>query len=170
MIIMKQLLFGIERGQMIKKKVTIVLICSLLLFTNTQTKDIKIDNVTSNVMTATIPEKTVTIGENKRKINIIATFYTGSPDENGGYANITASGKILSRGMCASNNFDFGTKIEVEGLEEIGITNLEVQDTGNPKYIKKIDENTYRLDVYVPDKKTAKKLGVKQIKGYVIKE
>jgi len=155
---------------MIKKKVTIVLICSLLLFPSTHTKDINPDSVSSKVMTATIPEKTITIGKNKREINIIATFYTGSPDENGGYANITASGKALCRGMCASNNFDFGTKIEVEGLEEIGITNLEVQDTGNPKYIKKIDENTYRLDVYVPDKNTAKKLGIKQIKGYIVSE
>lgn len=119
-----------------------------------------------NVLTATISSGNITKTEDKREINLVVTFYTGSADENGGYknANITATGKTLSRGMCASNNFDFNTKIQTE---EFGT--LIVEDRGNPKYIRQVDENTYRIDVYVSDKKIANKLGVKKIKGYIIK-
>ena len=101
--------------------------------------------------------------EYKRKVNIVATFYTGSAKENGGFANLTATGKKLSRGICASNNFDFGTKIFLDGY---GV--YEVQDRGNPKYIRQIDDETYRIDIYVPIRKTAMKLGVKLVQGYIL--
>jgi 3D (Asp-Asp-Asp) domain-containing protein len=98
-------------------------------------------------------------------INIVATFYTGSIKENGGYANITSSGKRLSRGMCASpSNLKFGTKIKTENL---GL--LTVEDRGNVNYIHWINENTIRLDIYVPSKSDIPESGIVKTKGYIIK-
>lgn len=102
--------------------------------------------------------------EESQWINLICTFYTGDSDENGGYANKTASGKVLSRGMCASNSHKFGTQIYTK---EFGV--LTVEDTGNKNYIHKIDDKTYRIDIYVQNKEIANGLGIVKIKGKIIK-
>jgi 3D (Asp-Asp-Asp) domain-containing protein len=102
--------------------------------------------------------------DDTQEINLICTFYTGEASENGGYVNKTASGKTLSRGMCASNAHKFGTKIYTK---EFNV--LTVEDRGDGKYIGQVNENTYRIDIYVESKALAKKLGVMKIKGKIIK-
>jgi 3D (Asp-Asp-Asp) domain-containing protein len=98
-------------------------------------------------------------------INIICTAYTGSADENGGYINKSASGIKLNRGgnYCATPpDIQFGKTIVVEGLG-----NFEVQDRGNQRYIKWIDENTLRIDIFMNSKKEALNFGVRTYKGYI---
>lgn len=103
--------------------------------------------------------------EESEWINLVCTFYTGDENENGvGNTNKTASGKKLSRGMCASNAHKFGTQIYTK---EFGV--LTVEDTGNSQYIHQINENTYRIDVFVSNKQMADELGVMKIKGKIIR-
>jgi 3D (Asp-Asp-Asp) domain-containing protein len=102
--------------------------------------------------------------EESQWINLICTFYSSGEDENGiGNSNKTASGKRLSRGMCASNSHKLGTQIYTKEFNVLTVT-----DRGNEKYIHKVDENTYRIDIYVPDKNLAEKMGVMKIKGKII--
>ena len=100
-------------------------------------------------------------------INIICTAYSGSADENGGFqnVNISASGIKLNRGgnYCATPpDIPFGKTIVVEGLGE-----YECQDRGNKRYIKWIDENTLRIDIFMNSKKEALNFGVRTYKGYI---
>jgi hypothetical protein len=110
--------------------------------------------------------------EYSKKVNVVATHYGGGANENGGFSGLTASSKRLSRGMIATpNNISFGTPIVLEdsnGAKTIKIT----EDRGNSKYIKWLDSNTVRIDIYVPDKSVEeiKAMGVKKYTGYIIKE
>ena len=99
----------------------------------------------------------------EEKINFICSFYSGSDEENGGQT-LTASGQSLREGIVASNNFKFGTRIHIDKLGE-----YQVEDTGNPNFIKQIDENTYKIDVYVNSSEEAERLGVIKSTGYIIK-
>ena len=100
-----------------------------------------------------------------RKINFVCSFYSNDEQENGrGNAGATASGKELREGIIASNNFKFGTKIHIDKLGD-----YVVQDTGNENYIKQIDNNTYKIDVYVSSKEEAERLGIIKSTGYIIK-
>lgn len=79
---------------------------------------------------------------------------------------MTASGKHLSRGMVASpSNIPFGTKIYIKEFNKI----YTVQDRGNSNYIKWIDNNTVRLDIYVSSKEEAYRLGIIKTKGYIMR-
>ena len=99
----------------------------------------------------------------EEKINFICSFYSGSDEENGGQT-LTASGQSLREGIVASNNFKFGTRIHIDKLGE-----YQVEDTGNPNFIKQINENTYKIDVYVNSSEEAERLGVIKSTGYIIK-
>lgn len=80
------------------------------------------------------------------------TAYTGAPDEGGG---ITASGKKVRRGMCATGSeYRIGTVLYVEGFGEV-----VVEDRG---------VSNGHLDLAVDSKKEAFKLGRTIRKVYVV--
>lgn len=102
-------------------------------------------------------------------INIIATAYTAAKDETGRGDGITASGlKVsLSRGtIAAPPDVPFGTKINIPELNKIFI----VEDRGSKKHIRRINQDTIRIDVYMKTKDEAREFGVKHLKGYIIKQ
>lgn len=101
-------------------------------------------------------------------ISIIATFYTASADECGNNRGITASGRkvSMSRGSIAAP-YEVPMFSELY-IKELGRTFI-VEDRGNRNYIKKISNDTIRIDIYVNSKDKAKKLGVKYYKGYFVK-
>ena len=90
----------------------------------------------------------------------IISYYTNLQDEGGGLG-ITASGKKLSNTSIAIPRNDdllkFGIEIEFENLAPQYMKDYQgkylkriADDTGNPRYIKKINDNIYKLDVYCP--------------------
>ena len=80
------------------------------------------------------------------------TAYTGAPDEGGG---ITATGKRVRRGMCATGSeYRFGTVLYVEGFGEV-----VVEDRG---------VSNGHLDLAVDSKKEAFNLGRTIRKVYVV--
>lgn len=99
-----------------------------------------------------------------KKINIIATHYGVSASENGGFTALTASGKQLKYGMVATPvNIPFGSLIFIDGLGT-----FVAEDRGNPSYINWINENTVRIDIFVPvSTRELQKLGVKKYTGYI---
>lgn len=106
-----------------------------------------------------------------QEINIICSAYTSDPAENGNSLGITASGKKLQEGFCAiPRNYKLGTKVVVFGLEKYtGFNKLVGYDYGNPSYIRQIDSNTIKIDVYMSSKKQAINFGVRKFKGYIVK-
>lgn len=87
-------------------------------------------------------EKQQKKGVNKtkgRKIKCRLTFYTSLACENGGYGNVTASGKRLYDGCVANNALPFGTKVVIDGKT------YTVEDRGCSAF-----NNIYSYDVYVP--------------------
>lgn len=108
-------------------------------------------------------QQNTNINEGGEEVNLICTFYTGSAEENGGHTNLTASGKTLSRGMIASNAHSFGTQIYTE---RFGL--LTVEDRGSSSHIFQVDNNTFRIDIYVESEEEAEQLGIVKTTGRVV--
>jgi 3D (Asp-Asp-Asp) domain-containing protein len=98
----------------------------------------------------------------------ILTYYSSLNSENG-YGAITSQGKKLSRGGVANNVIPQNTKIYLEGYGQV-----IVNDKGSNKHFS-VDN---RLDVFIEreygesDREYSKriaKLGVKKVRGYIIK-
>lgn len=105
--------------------------------------------------------------KNVKEVTFHLSFYTNLACENGGWANLTASGKKLTDGMVANNHLPFGTKIYIEGY---GLKTVE--DRGSSKYF---DDET-KVDVFVPRldgetdsqyHKRVNNMGRKTVKGYI---
>lgn len=76
------------------------------------------------------------------EIKIDLSFYTGAADEGG---NVSASGKVLEYGMCASNYYPFGTQFYIKGINGLSNGIFTVGDTGSDSGFKTAN----RLDIYV---------------------
>lgn len=100
--------------------------------------------------------------KNKYYIDLVLTYYSRHPSENGGY-NCTASGSPLKEGIVANNLYPLGTKIELEDG-----TIYTVADRGGADHFN----NWHRLDVFVDtyDRDYVMSLGKKIVKGRIIKE
>jgi 3D (Asp-Asp-Asp) domain-containing protein len=151
-----------------------------------ENNNIKIEEVILP-LTATLPSKeinradvkTITMPTNQQSfsrggmpptiqvVDFTVTHYTDLPEENGGHVG-TCEGKKLVDGMVASNFYPLGTKIYLEG---IGI--VTVSDRGGNDFNK-----NNRLDRFVPRlsnestynyKKRTLKMGRQAISGYIIK-
>ena len=129
--------------------------------TTVQTKTVNATNLTSVKNTYKLQNKKT------KEVTFHISFYTSLACENGGYANMTASGKKLADGMVANNQLPFGTKIYVEGY---GLKTVE--DRGSSKYFT--DET--KIDIFVPRqkgesdteyRKRVNAMGRKNIKGYI---
>ncbi|MBN1074662.1 hypothetical protein DVV91_09945 [Clostridium botulinum] len=108
-----------------------------------------------------LEERLKTKKEDKYNINFILTFYGNSSEENGGYTGKTCLNKKLQTGMCASNVYQLGTKIEMENGRILTVSDVGGSDFCSPN----------RLDVYVDtyDNNVLNKLGRQKIKGRIIK-
>ena len=94
---------------------------------------------------------------------IILTFYSVDAEQCGNNLGITASGKHIQEGMCAApTSINFGKVISLSNGQS-----YVVEDRGSSKYIKWIDNNTFRIDVYVPSKEQAERLGVQTYTGVI---
>jgi len=98
-----------------------------------------------------------------------ATAYTGSSEENGGYANLDYFGNPLQVGTISVDPtvIPLGAKVYVEGYDYDGLPTggmyATAADTGSA-----IKGN--KIDIYVPGNKTkALQFGVQQVKIYVLK-
>lgn len=108
----------------------------------------------------------------KKPVNIIATAYTASKEETGKTDGITASGLRASRGRTIATPYSipFGTKIYIPDLildkDNNGVYTAE--DRGNTRYIKWINSDTMRIDVFMNTKSEAVEFGVKHYTGYIL--
>ena len=102
-------------------------------------------------------------------IFVICTAYTSDGKECGKKVGdgITASGRkaSTSRGsISAPHNVPFYSKVYIPDLHKTYV----VEDRGNKKYIKWINKDTMRIDIYFDSKKDAIKFGVKKFKAQII--
>jgi len=105
----------------------------------------------------------------EKVIEAKATAYTGSSEENGGYANLDYFGNPLQVGTIAvdPNVIPLGTKVYIEGYQYDGLPDKGMfavaTDIGGAVKGNKID-------IYVPDSKDkAMKFGIQKVKIYVVK-
>lgn len=156
-----------------KKKILIfVSVLSSLLILNTKFSNNE-NNIDTTSITTTITTTTETTTEtttmettNPETIEYIrkkaiVTYYTHLPQCTGDGDGITASGTKVSETSVAiprkDNLLNFGDTIIFESLSPKYMEDYNgnyltriADDTGNPNYIKKIDDETYRLDVFCP--------------------
>ena len=102
----------------------------------------------------------------KNWINIIATAYSASMDECNRADGLTASGVIATQDktIAAPTDIEMGTKLFIKDLDKT----FTVEDRGNRRYIRRINANTIRIDVYFESKQDAIAFGVQQFKGYIV--
>lgn len=84
------------------------------------------------------------------------TAYSSTPDQTDDTPFITASGQMVRRGICATNEFEMGTVLEING--DI----YEVQDRTNSRY-------RHRIDLWMPSREEALEFGVKTLEVKIIK-
>lgn len=78
---------------------------------------------------------------NATQISMDLSFYTGSESEGG---KLSASGKELTFGMCASNYYPRGTKFYIKQVEGLNSGIFTVEDTGGSDF-----DSPNRLDIFV---------------------
>lgn len=109
--------------------------------------------------------KTDKVITSPKKQEFILTYYTDLNSENG-YGAVNCLGERLEHTMIASNFYELGTKIVIDG------TTYEVRDRGSSRF-----NNPKRLDVFIPRNqgesnreyyKRVNAMGVKTVKGYII--
>lgn len=95
-------------------------------------------------------------------VTILASAYTSSAKENGGYAGLNAiNGKLGAGQVAAPKDIKFHTKIRISGL---GV--FDVTDRGGA--IVRIDSSTIRLDVWHASYSEAMKFGRRTYKGRIM--
>lgn len=85
---------------------------------------------------------------------VIATAYSSTPDQTDGDPFITASGAYVYDGVLANNSLAFGTKVKIPEIFNDKI--FIVEDRMNERF----DGN--RIDIWFPDRASAKQFGVKE--------
>ena len=88
-----------------------------------------------------------------KKIKVVITAYSSTPDQTDDTPFITASGKRVADGIIASNMLPFGTKVKIPGL--YGEKIFVVQDRMNKRM------GNYRMDIWMPNRPSAVNFGVK---------
>lgn len=87
-----------------------------------------------------------------RKVEVILTAYSSSPDETDETPYITAAGTEVRDGVIANNCLAFGTKIQIPEL--FGDKVFVVEDRKNTSY------GCEWIDLWYPSKEEAKKFGI----------
>ena len=88
-----------------------------------------------------------------RKIKVIITAYSSTPEQTDDTPFITASGKQVADGIVANNMLPLGTKIKIPGL--YGDKVFIVEDRMNKR------KSNYHIDIWFPSYAQAKNFGIK---------
>ncbi len=88
-----------------------------------------------------------------KKIKVIITAYSSTPDQTDDTPFITASGKWVREGIVANNLLPFGTKVRIPAL--YGEKVFVVEDRMNRR------KGNYHLDIWSPSRTLAVNFGVK---------
>ncbi len=88
-----------------------------------------------------------------RKIKVIITAYSSTPEQTDETPFITASGKQVADGIVANNLLPLGTKIKIPEL--YGDKIFVIEDRMNKK------KSDYHIDIWFPNYTQAKNFGVK---------
>lgn len=126
---------------------------------------------------STIAEMAIEEQKKWVEVDIHITYYTGLICENTHHGSVDAQGGSLKYGTIAiPRNIPLGTIFQIDGFD----TEFVGRDRGSKKYIKWIDENTMKIDMYIPPKKNesdsayynrVNAMGITKTKGkYLIKE
>lgn len=116
-------------------------------------------NIETSGSTIKVGDKTYTT---KQKLNVVATAYTGSADENGGYENQTSSGKVPKVGTTLATDpkvIPTGSLVYIPALNGI----FEAQDIGGG-----IKGN--HIDVFMENKSITDKWGRRNVDVYILNE
>jgi len=95
-----------------------------------------------------------------KKIKVVVTAYSSTPDQTDDTPFITASGKTVADGIVANNMLPFGTEIRIPEL--YGDKVFVVQDRMNRR------KSNYHFDVWMPDRASAVDFGVKTVEIEVL--
>ncbi len=90
-----------------------------------------------------------------KKIKMIVTGYSSTPDQTDDTPFTTASGKHVADGIIANNMLPFGTKVRISGIPELENKIFTVEDRMHPRMGKN------HVDVWFPTYKEAKEFGAK---------
>lgn len=88
-----------------------------------------------------------------KKINVVLTAYSSTPEETDDTPFITASGKMVADGIIANNMLPLGTKVRIPDL--FGDKVFVVEDRMNQRM------GDHRFDIWLPSKELAINFGVK---------
>jgi 3D (Asp-Asp-Asp) domain-containing protein len=94
-----------------------------------------------------------------RELLVPITAYSSTVDQCDDSPFITANGSTVHDGIIATNFLPFGTKIKIPGY--FGDKIFTVEDRMNKRYWQKID-------VWFPDRQSAKEFGVRTLKVQII--
>jgi len=97
-----------------------------------------------------------------KRIKMIITGYSSTPDQTDNTPFITASGKMVQDGIVANNLLSFGTKIKIPELYPDKI--FVVEDRMNRR------KGCYHVDIWFPTREEAKNFGVKIAEVEVLEE
>lgn len=95
-----------------------------------------------------------------KKIKVVVTAYSSTPDQTDSTPFITASGKYVRDGIIANNMLPFGTKVRIPSL--YGDKVFTVEDRMNRK------KSNYHFDIWFPDRISAINFGVKTVEMEVL--
>jgi 3D (Asp-Asp-Asp) domain-containing protein len=134
-----------------------------LLFRTPKTLEIKperkenIENQSKFILISNLQNISEVKNENKEEVLYrIVTAYSSRPEETDDTPFITASGQRVRYGICATNEFPFGT------ILKLGDIICEVQDRTNKRY-------KYRIDIWMPTTEKALEFGKKILPIKVLK-
>ena len=102
------------------------------------------------------PATAKTVSETQKavkKIKVLITAYSSTPDQTDDTPFITASGKYVKDGIIANNMLSFGTKIRIPKL--YGDKIFTVQDRMHRR------KSNYQIDIWMPSRLLAVNFGVK---------
>ena len=88
-----------------------------------------------------------------RKMKVMVTAYSSTPDQTDDTPEITASGKHVEDGIIAINGLKFGTKVRIPKL--FGDKIFVVQDRMNAR------KGNYHVDIWMTSRKEAVNFGAK---------
>ncbi len=93
--------------------------------------------------------------ETVRKVKMLITAYSSTPEETDDTPFITASGKHVEDGIIANNMLPFGTKVKIPEL--YGNKIFVVEDRMNQR------KGKYQADIWMPEHTQAKNFGAKVV-------
>jgi len=96
-----------------------------------------------------------------KKVKVVLTAYSSTPDQTDDTPFITANGKHVIDGIVANNMLPFGTKIRIPSI--YGYKIFTVEDRMNARKSK------YHVDIWMPDRQSAIDFGAKTAEIEILK-